>query len=748
MYNHLNESAYESEGGNADIMEKLGEVDVYNEKTKGYDKVKVSSILKVCSDAIYKMQRDFPYLYQFMAKCKVMYIPTFPSEITDTMCVDNLNNLWINFEYVYNTCMMDSNRVFGILFHEMFHICFEHLLRFNELYPADMFKGGLEGAYKKANMKANICMDYEVNASMVDDNIVDDGFWKRMNGLYKKEYTGMTWEEIMNKVGDAEYKEWLSRNGYSLDDVELKLLEAIEKASKVLMDPSADDEEKRAARKELQKTIDDLLGKEGKSSEEKGIQDVLEDLSNSKLSDIGEIGMDLDDVIDDLYKNPAGMSDEEFNKTLSDIDKLMDEMSENASEIGSQFNKDASTTSEDVDKARESLKKAMERMKEGGLSKEEKEDLIDKAKDDLEDIISDDVEKAKLKKKREERDAKKAAERKEKFKKNHPFRRLIVILKNFVDLYSLDLISSDTVKVLGSCIDELEPLTELYFGDMKKSDIDPLVELFNKLKDSFLPDLVALIENDTILNKTEDDMKRLLDGVFEVVFRAFDTVLNPELSEDEKGSVVKMAAEKLRIIGKVLKTQKVWKVGDEFKKAYIAEMKKITEILKKEGPEAALKYLIDKGVIDPMALDEKSAEMFFKITGKEVGGSIRITDIPTDEEVDKPTRYTDIINGSDSDDEEKIEPYEGKLYYSAWMNEDSETILELSDISDSLKDSDFEKFGLKFEKDFPEYRVEELQESVFEVCYKDTYDFVDISELQEKLDEHPDYDMGDWESEE
>ena len=744
MYKSLNESSvYDISSGNEDIIEKMGEVDIYDIKKKAYVKIKATDLLKVCSDGIYKMMRDYPYLYQFMAKCKPMYLPVWPSDITDTMCVDDRNNLWINLNFVYNDCKMDSNRVFGILFHEMFHVFFNHLLRFNEMYPKEMFADGLEGARKKANMKANICMDYEVNASMVEDGIVDAGFFKRMNLLYKKEYTGMTWEEIMNKVGDKEYKDWLDRNGYSLDDIELKILDAIEKASKVLMDPDAEDDEKRYARKELQKTLDDLLGKENRG--DKTIQDELEELAESKLGDIGGLKMDIEDVVDDLYKSPAGMSEEELDKTLRDIDKMMDNISENAEDVASQFGKSSDDVASDAEKARESLKKAMEKMKEGGLSKEEKEDLIDKAKDDLEDIISDDVEKEKLKKKREERDAKKAAERKEKFKKTHPLRRMIVVFKNFIDLYSLDLISTETVEILGSCVDKLEPLTELHFKDMKKEDIDGVVETLNKLKDSFLPDLVALIDNETILNKTEDDMQRLLDGVFETVFKAFETILNPELNEDEKSSVVKMAAERLRIIGKILKTQKVWKVGDEFKDAYISEMKKLTEILKKEGPEAAMKYLIDKGVINPMYLDEKSLDISNKIMGKDVGGRTRITDIPTYEE---PMSYTDIINGSDSDDEEKIEPYEGKLYYSVWMNEDSENILELSDISDGLEDHDFEQFGLKFEKDFPEYSVGELMESVFEVYYKGTYDFVDIDELNEKLDKHPDYEMGDWESEE
>ena len=751
MYRSLKESSYyDTITGNEDIIEKMGEIDIYDLKKKGYVKVKTSDLLKVCADGIYKMMRDYPYLYQFMAKCKPMYLPVWPSNITDTMCVDDKNNLWINFNFVYNDCKMNSDRVFGILFHEMFHVFFNHLLRFNEMYPKEMFDGGLEGARKKANMKANICMDYEVNASMVEDGIVDGSFFKRMGLLYKKEYTGMTWEEIMNKVGDKEYKEWLDRNGYSLDDIELKILDAIEKASKVLMDPDAEDEEKRYARKELQKTLDELLGKESRG--DKTIQDELEDLADSKLGDIGGLKMDIEDVVEDLYKSPAGMSEDEMDKTLRDIDKMMDDISENAEDVAKEFGKSSDDVTSDAEKARESLKKAMEKMKEGGLSKEEKQDLIDKAKDDLEDIISDDVEKEKLKKKREERDAKKESERKEKFKKQHPFRKMIVVFKNFIQLQEFDLISEKTAGILEKGIDKLEPLTEFHFADMNKKDIDEIVELLKQLKESFLPDLVKLIDNETILNKTEEDIQRLLDGVFETVFNAFDTIFKPEINEDEKGSVIRMAAERMRIIGKVLKTQKVWKVGDDFKRAYIDEMKKITEMLKKEGPEAAMKYLIDNGVyIDPSMLDDESKKVYSKIMGgDEEETKIKPEDVG-DTDFGKPTRFTDGFTGTDSEYEEEgidPKPYEGKLYYSLWINEDSETILELSDISDGLEDSNYERFALKFEKDFPEYRVSELMESVFKVYYVNTFDFVDFDELYDKLDKHPDYIEGDWESQE
>ena len=88
-----------------------------------------------------------------------------------------------------------------------------------------------------------------------------------------------------------------------------------------------------------------------------------------------------------------------------------------------------------------------------------------------------------------------------------------------------------------------------------------------------------------------------------------------------------------------------------------------------------------------------------------------------------------------------VDPKSG---YVLFQSDDDETVLELSDVDDELEDSDYEKFGVKFEKDFPDYRVEERMESVYEVYYAGTDDFVDIDELQKKLDDNPDYVEGDW----
>lgn len=804
-WNSLNEAAtYESLYSNEDIIEKLGEVDIYDYDKKAYIKVNAADIIKVASDALYRMQRDYSYLYQFITKCKLMYLPTFPSEITNTMAVDNNSNLWMNLTFIYNDCKMDSNNVFGILFHEMFHIFFDHLLRFDKKFPASMFASAGKEVYKRANTKANLCMDYEVNASMVDDGIVSPDFFKVMNGMYKKEYTGMTWEEILDKYGDKEYEDWLVQNGESLDDIEKQILDAIEEASKVLLDPDADDKDKRFARKRLQEKLEKIFGKQDNG--EKSLQDVFEDLAKTKLADHGDIGLDLDDISDDLLRNPENMTGEELDKTMRDINKLIDDIEENSDAIAGDFNKTADEVHQDAEKARQALKDAMKKINEGGLTKDEKKELLDKAKDALEDVISDEAEKDKLAEKRKERDAKREAEKKEKLKKAHPFRKWIVIMKNLRELHDFEisssagvggvtiktvkgrgsLISDTTDGLLANCMDDLEILTEKTFGEMKKKDMKNLVDNLNGLYDSLLPDLVKLIEDETILQKTEDDMKKFLDNVFETVFNALKKIFDPGLDDDAKGALIKAAAMKLRNIGKLLKTQKKWRVGDDFKKGYIEEMKRLMKIRKEGGDEALLKELLDKGVIEPMMLDEKSSELYEKITGKSkydgVFARIKAAGADdededkewTDEEIKKDLAERMRKSGMSEDEVKKFEDnwdeqaaklkdkdeyhysedneipdYEDTLYYTLENDDyyDLGLVLSLSDIPDGLEDSGYEKFAKKFEKDFPEYWLREEMESVFSVVRRDGED-VDFGLLDKELKKHSDYKHGEWSNEE
>ena len=89
-------------------------------------------------------------------------------------------------------------------------------------------------------------------------------------------------------------------------------------------------------------------------------------------------------------------------------------------------------------------------------------------------------------------------------------------------------------------------------------------------------------------------------------------LLNPDLDDSAKASVLKTAADKLRIIGKILKTQKAWRASDEFKEGY-KEMRDELMSLFKKDKKAVLKRLYDMGLITPdviMTLDKRSMELY------------------------------------------------------------------------------------------------------------------------------------------
>ena len=613
----INESAKYGHEGNAEEIYNLGEIDIIDQKSKSIVKVNTADIIKVVNDAMFYMQKRYPYLHLFIDTCKVMYIPVQPSKICNTMCVDNFNNLWINLYFVYNECSMNKDRVFGILFHEMFHIFLEHIFRFNKMFPKetrDMMGAELWGT---ANKKANLAMDYEINASMVADDIVSEDFWKIMGGLYKKEYTGKTWEEIYNKYGDKEYREWLDLNGESVSDEEMLILDAIEKAAKVLKDPTSTDEDKAKANKELQKTIDKILGRD----REDDIQDILEEMKDSQLGEIGDIGEKMQEIIEDLYKDPSKMSESQFNNLMDDIHEMAKEMANNREKIADTFKKSENETLNDIKKLRKTLMDSFKEMRDKKLSKDEKKDIADKIKDSLEDLISSSVDKKRNEEKRKERDEKKAKERKETFKTKHPLRKLINVFKNLMHLGEdpYDLVCKKSYDIIENIVDILDVLTEVNISEITEDDVEDLKLFISQLKDSLFTDLKELLDNKTILHKTEDDLHRVLDGVFEVVEKAlFIHLLNPDLDDNAKISVLKTAAEKLRIIGKILKTQKSWRASDEFKEGYREKRNELMSLFKKDK-KAVLKELYNMGLINHSnigTLDKRSKALYDELVAE------------------------------------------------------------------------------------------------------------------------------------
>ena len=173
----INESADRGFEGNGEEIYDLNEISIIDQKTKKTVNVKTSDIIGVVNSARSFFRRKYPYLHIFLMSYKIMYIPVYPSKICPSMCVDGNNNLWINMHFIYNECDMDEHKVFGILFHEMFHIFLEHLIRFNKMFPESAKALMSPDVLSVANTKANIAMDYEINASMVADEIVSEDFW-------------------------------------------------------------------------------------------------------------------------------------------------------------------------------------------------------------------------------------------------------------------------------------------------------------------------------------------------------------------------------------------------------------------------------------------------------------------------------------------------------------------------------------------------------------------------------------------
>ena len=625
----INEAVRYGSEGNGEEIYDLGEINILDFKTKKVVKVKTPDIIGVVNDARLYLQKKYPYLHLYLVSYKIMYIPNRPSQICDTMCVDGNNNLWINMSYVYNECNMDRDRVFGILFHEMFHIFLEHLIRFNTMFPDSAKALMSKDVFDVANKKANIAMDYEINASMVADEIVSEEFWKIMNGLYKKEYMGRTWEDIYQNYGDKEYREWLERNGDSVSEAEMKILEAIEKATSVLKDPTATEEDKAKANRELQKTIDEILGRD----RDDDIQDILEKVKDTRMGDIGEIADRIQDVIDDLYKSPSQMSEDQFDKLLEDIDNMAREMAKNAAEIGKTFGKSEKEAMNDIKRMRNTMRKSITEMREKKMTKADKKDIADKIKDCLEDVMSSEINKEKNEAKRKERDAKKEKERKEATKAAHPLRRLIKVLNNLIKLGEspYDLVCPKSHTMMSDIVDILDPLTEKSLSEITKSDIEDLEHPLSELKKSFFKDLKALLDNKTILHKTEDDLHDVLDTVFEVVEKAlFVHLLNPDLNDSEKTSVLKTAADKLRIIGKILKTQKAWRASDEFKKGYREVRDELISLFKKDK-KAVLKRLFDMGIVNSAVaagtFDKRSKALFDEMVDEGIIDDDKTTDV-------------------------------------------------------------------------------------------------------------------------
>ena len=609
--------------GNEDAFLKLGEIDVYDNNLKSIITVKTEDFVKVVTDAMFKISNEYKFFYHYLKYSKVFYIPTYPSKMgINTMAVDEKKNLWMNVHFIYNTCKMDKDRVFGILFHELMHNFFKHQDREEKIYPRKY-------RTQQHHMKCNICQDFEVNASMVDDGVVPKDFWKKMNGLYNPEYAGKRWEDILRNHGDKEYENWLKLNGMKFSDKTKAALEAIEKALGVLRYPDSTDAEKERAGEILKKKMDELYGKKERKyidrADLSGLRHELDKLNDSMLGEIDDLASSIQNVSDDLKKHPKDMDEHDIAVTISDVQTLRRDLIKAASKIADTFRKDPDEVKDDVKTAMKSLAEALNVLHDGGVSVREERKIIRKAKDDLENIIMTAVDKKKRTEKREEaikkhkeklekekkakttpvsgkdKKSKKSAEEERlekiaKLKSRNPIKKFVDTFKNLQELKKVDRISEKSYLAYDDMITILNELVEMNIKDITKKDINGVLDIIPDLRENSIDDLNSLVKR-KILKMSLSNIKLFVNDIFDALEKFFKVLVDEDEPSSVKFGAMSLAVEELRKLGKKLKTQKKIKPSEEWKKSYKETRSRLLKIYKEGGKPALVDELKKMGII-------------------------------------------------------------------------------------------------------------------------------------------------------
>lgn len=610
----LNESSSHSEG-NVEAFLRLDEIEVFDDNLKSYIKVKTEDFVKVVTDAMFKISDEYKFFFTYIKYSKIFYVPNYPSKMgINTMAVDKNKNLWINVHFLYNECNMDKNKVFGILFHELMHNFLKHQARTFKMFP-------IESMTKAISVKCNICQDFEVNASMVEDGVVDAKFWdsEKMGGLYKKDYAGMRWEDIFYRHGDAEYEDWMRRSGLKLDDKTKEALKAIEEALKTIRDTESTTAEKEKARDELRKRMDELYGKKDRKVVDRadltGLRRTVDKLAESRLGEIGDIGSAFDNISSDLRTHPKDMSDHDVEIMISDIRTLKRELNKNKETIAETFRKTDEELDEDIKKAVRSLAEALNVLHDGSTDVRQERRVIRKAKDDLEDLMFNAIDKKKRKESRdkaieehkkrmeEEKDEmmkelKKAVEEEEKIRKRNPLKKFVDTFKNLQNLIKIDRISEHTAEILTEICSELNAIVNVPINELTKDNLKLVVDLLPELKSSLVADFQKIVRRRIIVGWRKPEIITWVNERFEDLERFFNVLFDESEPNSVKFGAMSSAVKNMRLVGKKLKTQKKVVASEEWKKGYKEMRDKLVKLYKEGGKEAVEKEIEKSGLKD------------------------------------------------------------------------------------------------------------------------------------------------------
>ena len=597
----LNESL--SYGGNTKAVLSIGKIPMYIPKLDVIMDVELKPIVDCVEQALGEIMRRYEFMFEFIRYNRRMYVLTEPNRkecIHKTMAVDNKGNLWLNVFFIYRDLNNDVNRVFGILFHELMHNFLNHIDRGKKVFSMkdrmDLYKINPQ-MLSDINMKMNLCMDLEVNLNMVADGVVSRDFWKEMHGMYDEKYAGKRWEEIYDTDGDSLLKDFKMASTSPVDEAYYEAFKAITKALKVLNDKYSSEADKERAAAELQDAIEKLLGVIRDSRNKMTIRNRLKKLQKTRIKEIGNIGIYLRDLIDDLVVSPKNMKSDELEKCLDDIKKLKDEMKSNVSEIAETFTCDEDDLSDDIDKCMDSLSDGIVKLNNPKISDIDAKEIESDIIFNIDRLLADDVKKkeieearkkrkAELKKKRDE----KIAEEIEKKKKTHILYKYLNVIKSLQVIYDHERASKETAENCQNIIDMVEPLLDKPVNDIIASDIDGYKTYFENLKTSLYSDLMALKKSEIIIRE-DSYLKRITDEFYDFNVELFDNLSDGKLSPTELVGLIQNAIDSIRLIGKNLHTKVKYKASDEFKTAYKEEYNRLRKIYNELGEKALRKEL-------------------------------------------------------------------------------------------------------------------------------------------------------------
>ena len=600
-YTPLNESKSLIDG-NTEWILSLGSIKFLDKSGKMVE-VPCREFVKIVDMALGRIESRFPYISPYIMHSKVMYVP-YAGGVHSTMAVDTQKNLWINMPFVYNELNMNVDTVLAILFHELMHNVLGHIEKVKEKFPIvkRVAMGGM--AWEMESIKINICTDMEVNCDMVADGIVSDSFWGKMGGVYDKDYTGKMWEQIYSYGGDELFKKFYGKR--DIGDKTLDVLKAFEEYADEISKPGVTEREKEKAREELEKKLEDILGKDPSKKGKKGrtIKSALEKIKNMlrEFDDIVEI---LNELIDIYTITPERFDNTDFDNAISAINKFEGILNKNIGAIcsGSTHLSESSFReyiSECMDTFRTNTKTVFDG--KSTLSKEEiyvlNRDSADAIWSLLDDEDAKDKSKDDRKKRKEELEKKKEREMmKEKIdkKKRHLLFGLFRKLANISNLIDIERVSEETHVISKDMAEKIRDLLEIPLEEIKAKDIEGIIAKCSDLGNSLSDDLIYLYDNDIITKYSSSELKSAANDAADKIKNALEMSVNPSVGMAEKNSAMVDALDSLNEVGKLLRTTKKTKPSDEFKRVYKEETKRLTGILKKFGADVLKEHLTDMG---------------------------------------------------------------------------------------------------------------------------------------------------------